>query len=167
MILVTTLSYDQLGTFIRDRQVSLDNADLVFGTNTNSIKKYLSDRLGSEGYVMGIRGRINEKSVSLLSQLDAGLQGNKVILEVNVNDEDVLSFDVQGLEDAAQILTHGLPEEILCDQLDSSIIRPEEAKGVLVVCAPAVRRTSDIRITSLNRDIDIDVEGITFVKLRR
>lgn len=167
MILVTTLDYDQLGAFIRDKQVSLDNADLIFGSNTESIKKYLADRLGSEGYVMGIRGRINEKTVALLSQLDSGLQDNKVILEVTVDDDEVMSFDVEGLEDAANILTYGLPDEMLYDQLDQALVSPGTTKGVSVVCTPAVRRTSGIRVTSLNRDIDINVEGITFVKLQQ
>lgn len=167
LILVTTLSYDQLDAFIRDRQISLDNADLIFGYNPEAIRKYLSERLGSPGYVMGIRGRINDKSVSLLSQLDEGLQGDRVILEVDVDDDDVLSFDVKGLEDAAEILTYGLPEETLFDQLDSSIIPAGEAHGIPIVCTPAVKRTSDIRITALNQNIDIDVEGITFVRLNK
>lgn len=165
MILVTTLSYDQLGAFIKDKQVSLDNADLIFGQDYEAIRKYITDRLGSDGYVMGLRGRINERSVELLSQLDAGLAGDRAVLEAEVEDDEVLSFDVNELEDAVQILTYGLPDEVLFDQLDSAVIQGDHQGGIEIVCVPAVRKTNNIRVTSLTREIVLDAEGITFVRL--
>lgn len=165
MLLVTTLSYDQFGQFIRDKQISLDNSNLIFGYRYDIIHKYLQDRLGSEGYIMGIRGRINNKSVALLSQLDAGLTGDRLIMEVNVDDDDVLSFGVQGLEDAVKIMTMGLPEEMVYDQLDASLLEKGNGTPVEVVCAPMVTRSTGIRITSLNREVVLDVDGITFVRM--
>lgn len=165
MLLVTTLSYDQFGAFIRDKQICLNNVDLIFGYDYPPIKKYILERLGSSGYVVGIRGRINNQSVNLLSQLDKELMGNRIVVEVDVKDDDVLSFNVNGLEEAAQLLTYGLPEEMVIEQLDASLVGKSGTYPVEVVCAPSINRNRNIRITSLNRDVELNVEGITFVKL--
>lgn len=166
MLIVTTLSYDQLGSFIRNKQVSLDNENLLFGKSFPPIKKYLTERLGGSGYVIGIRGRINENSVKLLSQLDKGLQGNKVIIEAPVSEDEIMTFNVQDLEEAAQILMYGLPDEILYNHLDNALLHDKVEDGIEIICVPAIRQSYNIRITSLNRDITIDAEGITFVKMR-
>lgn len=164
MLMVTTMSYDQLAALIKNRSISLDNDNLIFGQSTEIVGSYLRDRFGSPGYVVGIRGRINEKSAMLLSQLDRGLGGNKVILEAPVEEDDMVVFNVKGLEEAADLIAHGIPAEMVYDQLDSAI--SHEATGVQVICVPEIARSSNIRITSLNRDITVDAEGITFVKLK-
>lgn len=165
MLLVTTLSYDQLGALIRNKSVSLDNDSLVFGQSSEPVRKYLMSRLGGTGYVVGIRGRINQKSAQLLSQLDRGLQGNKLILEAPVSEDEAITFNVQGIEEAVEILTYGLPDEMLYEQLDSAIVPKDDTSGVQIICVPAIEATGNIRITSLNREIEVDAEGITFVKL--
>lgn len=167
-VMVTTLSFSQLGALIRDKQVSLNNADLIFGQNYDAVKHYLQERLAADTYVMGIRGRINTDSVKLLSALDAGLNvdENRVIVEVNVPDDDILTFDASKLDDATQIMMYGLPEEMAFDQLDASQSGKDEATGIEVICTSKLRRSSNIRVTSLRRDdIVFDVEGITFVRV--
>lgn len=164
MLMVTTMSYDQLATLIRDRSITLNNDNLIFGQSTEVVGSYLRDRFGSSGYVVGIRGRINEKSAALLSQLDKGLGGNKLILEAPVQEEDMVAFSVKGLEEAAELIAHGIPTEMVYDQLDSSISTDET--GVQIICVPEISRTNNIRITSINREISVDADGITFVKLK-
>lgn len=163
-LMITTLTYDSLGAFIRDGKVSLNNDDLIFGQSYEAVQKYLRERLGTDGYVMGIRGRINDATVALLSQLDRGLKGDKVVVEVQVKDDEILTFDATKLDDVTQILMYGLPDEMAFDQLDAS--QPEEGhKGVLeVICTSKLRKSGDVRVTALDRDIDFDVEGITFVR---
>lgn len=167
MYIVTTLSYDQLATLIRDKKVSIDNANLIFGQFSTSVNKYLADKMGTPGYVIGIRGRINANSVNLLAQMDPGLKGNKVVLEAQVSEDQTLSFSVNGLAEAAEILTYGLPDEDLFDQLDSSVVPSGTSPGVEVVCTSTIQNVGSIRITSLNREISVDAEGITFVKLNK
>lgn len=166
-VMITTLSYEQLGAFIRDKQVSLDNASLIFGQNFEAVKHYLQERLGTDSYVMGIRGRINSDSVELLSKLDAGLQGNRVIVEVNVPDDDIITFDAAKLDDATQIMMYGLPEEMAFDQLDASQSEQGKSQGIEVVCTPKLKRATEVRVTSLHRDLNFDAEGITFIRVNR
>lgn len=165
MLLITTLSYDEFGAFVKNSQVTLNNADLILGQNSEVIGKYIRDRLGSRGYVMGLRGRINKDSAEILSGLDSGLEGDRFIIEVDVDDDDVLSFDVAGLEEAVQIMEYGLPDEMVYAQLDSSLLEKPATDRVTVLCAPQIRKGKEVRITSLSRNAIVNIEGITFVKL--
>ena len=166
MLFVTTLSYDQFGALIKDRAISLNNDNLIFGQSTEVVGSYLRDRFGSSGFVVGIRGRINEKSAQLLYQLDSGLGGNKLILEAPVREDDMVVFNAKGLEEAAELIAHGIPDSMVYDQLDSSIASASDPQGIQIICVPEIERSANIRITSLNREISVDAEGITFVKLR-
>lgn len=166
MTIVTTASYDQLGQLIRNNRVSLNNGVLIFGQQSESISKYLTDQMGDDGYVIGIRGNINPNSARLLEQLDPSLHGNKIIIEAPVEENDIVAFSVKGIEEAAEILEYGLPEEILFDQLDQAIVDSRSVNGVQIICAPVIQKKGIIRITSLHTRVDIEAEGITFVKLR-
>ncbi len=166
MVIVTTMSYDQFSVLMNKREVTLDNDSLVFGQSYDVVYQYLRERLGSDGYVVGIRGRINEATVKLLSRLDSGLIGNRLVLETNVDDRDVLSLGVDALNDVAQILAYGLPEDIVRSELDAAI-NDQNAHGIQIICVPSIQRKSGIRITSLNREIVVDASDIAFVKLRK
>lgn len=167
MLIVTTMSYDELGQLIRSKAVSLNNDSLVFGQSADSVKQYLTERLGGQGYVVGIRGRINDTSARLLSQLDRGLAGNKLIIEAPVEEDEAICFTVKGIEEATEIITYGLPDEVLYDHLDSAQVPANATNaGVEIVCIPDIKKVGGIRITALNRDISVDTEGITFVKLK-
>lgn len=164
MVVVTTLSYDELATLIRDKRVSLNNENLLLGAKYEAIQHYIQERLGGDGYVMAIRGRINPASVSLLSKLDGGLRGNKVIIEAPVDRDDLIVFDVAGLDKAVDIINYGLPEELVTEALDEAQTEIRD-DVVQVVCTPYIHKTGNVRITSLHREIDVAVAGITFVKL--
>lgn len=163
-VIVTTLSYDQLSVLIKEKKVSLDNENLILGACYEEIQAYVKERLGGTGFVMAIRGRINPVSVRLLAALDKGLRGNKVIIEAPVDDDDMLTFDVTGLDKAVEIINYGLSKELVEEALDEAQESLQEG-AVLVACTPCIRKCSNIRITSLNRVVDIDDADITFVKL--
>ena len=120
MYIVTTLTYDQFGELIRNKRVRLDNENLVFGQNYEAVHQYIVEHLGTPGYVIGIKGRINKYSAELLSILDGGLFGNKIILETDVNEDDMLIFSVDKLSVALDILQYGLPDESVYNQLERS-----------------------------------------------
>lgn len=164
MVIVTTLSYDQLALLIRDKKVSLNNENLLLGDHYEDIQKYIQERLGGDGFVMAIRGRINPVSVGLLASLDKGLAGNRVVIEAPVNQDDLLVFDVQGIAKAVEIIKYGLPDEMITEALDEAQTTLQEGT-VQIVCTPYISKTGKVRITSLNRDIDVGDADITFVKL--
>ena len=165
MVIVTTLNYTEFAAFIKNKSVALNNSALVFGENYTEVKRYLEDRLGCGGYVMGIRGRINQTSAKLLAQLDPKLANDRrLILETPVDDRDALVFNVKGLEEAIEILTYGLPEDVLREHLDNSI-DTTDSNDVKVICVPAIFKSGDVKITSLNSEVSVDSAGITFVKL--
>ncbi len=166
MFVVTTLSYDQLAVLIRDKKVSLNNEDLILGERYEPIQEYIEERLGGSGYVMAIQGRINQASVGLLTKLDRGLAGNKVIIEAPVNQEDLLVFDVKGLDKAIEIINYGLPDELVTEALDEAQTKLSD-QTVQVICAPYLAKSSNVRITSINREIDVAGAGITFVRLKK
>lgn len=166
MYVVTTMSYDELGELIKNKSVSLNNDRLIFGQDAAPIKAYLTEHLGGPDYVVAIRGRLNKTSAQLLSQLDRGLLGNKVIVEATISESDSMAFTVKGMEEAADIISYGLPDEILYDHLDQAQVRPGESGEVEIVCFPSIQQGGGIRVSSLSRDISLDASGITIVKLR-
>lgn len=169
MLIVTTIALDQLSHLIKDKTVTLDNSNLIFGRSYDGVAKYLEEITGTGGYVLGIRGKINNNSAALLSKLDKGLSVNKLLIEANVDDNDVIAFDVSRLEEAVDILSYGLPLETLYEHLDNSIIevnKGQKTKGVQVICVPSLNVGSDIKVTSLNSKLSIDAESITVVNLK-
>lgn len=169
MLIVTTMSYDELGQLIRNKEVSLNNDSLVFGQSAEPVKKYLIERLGGTGYVVGIRGRINNASAKLLSQLDKGLVGNRIIIEAPVDEDEAFSFTVEGIEEATEIIAYGLPDDVLYEHLENiTVPAGSNKRGVEVICVPYIKKNGGIRITSLHKDtfVDVDAEGITFIKLK-
>ena len=166
MLLVTTMNYDELASLIKNKSVILNNDGLIFGQDTEAVHSYLTERLGGTGYVVGIRGRINTASAKLLARLDRGLAGNKVIIEATASEDEALAFTVKSIEEAIEIMTYGLPKEVLYDHLDNTQVSPGSTGEVEIVCIPDIKKDGGVRITSLSRDINIDAEGITIVKLR-
>lgn len=165
MFIVTTMSYDQLGTLIRDKEVSLDNDSLIFGQTFDAVRNYVQERMGSPGYVFGVRGKLNKTSIELLTKMDKAVRSHKLLLQADVKEEDAIRFSVQGLAEAAKILAYGLPDEMVNDQMDSAIISEDSEPAIEIVCVPSINNTGNIKITALDRNIEIATEGITFVKL--
>lgn len=166
MLLVTTLSTGQLSDLVKNKRVSLNNEDLLFGKPTESVRKYIEERLGGSGYVVAIRGRINPASADFLSKLDRGLKGDKFILETQVDPDDLLVFDMGKLVQVAEFIAHGFPDEYVEEALDEA--QQAASDGSLqAVCLPYIRKEGNIKITSLDPRVNIDVSqaDITFVKL--
>lgn len=166
MVIVTTISIQQFSELIRNKSVSLDNSDLIFGQNYEILQKYFTDRLGTSGYVIGIQGRLNNETVKLLSKLDdlENEDAHKFVIETQVDESDMLSFSVDDISKALQILTHGLPDEMVYDKLDASASAAKH-DGIEIVCIPEITSKNHIRVTSLTDTINFDADGITFVKL--
>ena len=166
MLLVTTLSTAQLAELVRDKRVSLNNEDLLFGEPMDVVRNYIEERLGAPGYVMAIRGRINPASADFLAKLDRGLTGERFILETKVAPDDLLVFDLGKLVKVADFIAHGFPDEYVEEALDEAQddISPQRLQAV---CLPYIRKEGNIRITSLNPRMNIDVSqaDITFVRL--
>lgn len=166
MLLITTLSTGQLAELVRDKRISLNNEDLLFGEPADVVRNYIEEHLGGTGYVMAIRGRINPASADFLSKLDKGLSGERFILEAKVNSDDLLVFDMGKLVKVADFIAHGFPDEYIEEALDEAQddVSPQRLQAV---CLPYIRKEGNIRITSLNPHLNIDVSqaDITFVKL--
>lgn len=166
MFIVTTLSFEELGVLIRDKRVSLDNGDLLFGSNTDTIDGYFKDRIGYNGYVVGLRGRLNSTSATLFKNMDKRtVTGEHVIVEVPVDEDDVLRYRVDGVDTAARALQYGMSEDAIYDELDEAQLRAGDKGGVEILCVPYLKSGSKVKVTSLSEEIDFNVEGITFVKL--
>ncbi len=163
MVVVTTLDYDQLTTLLKEKRVSLDNETLLFGRPYEAIQKYIEDRLGGKGYVVAIRGEINPKYVKMLKALDPGLKGERLILEAEIRQDDMLTLDAASLQKAVEIINYGLPDDIVEETLDEAVERGPEAKLQIIV-APNIQNNGSIRITSLGREIYFEGHEITVVK---
>lgn len=166
MVVVTTLSVSQLGDLVKNKRVSLNNEDLLFGEPTEVVRKYIEDRLGGTGYVVAIRGRINPNSAKFLSTLDKSPRSDRIIIEAPVEPEDLLVFDVDRLVKVAEFITHGFPDEYVEEALDEA----QAAVGsspLQAVCIPYLRKEGDVRITPIDQSMPIDVSqaDITLVKL--
>lgn len=172
MYIVTTMSYDDLAQLIRDKQISLNNADLLFGNNDDALNKYFKDRLGYDGYVVGLHGRLNSLMAGMFTHLDRDLtrrvgEHGRVILEAEIDESDMLRYSVSGINAAADALIYGLPEDEVFETLDEANIGASEKTTQLeVICVPYIKSNSKIRVASLAGDIEFAVEGITLVRLR-
>ena len=168
MYIVTTMSLDELGSLIREKRVSLDNGQLIFGQSEEAIDQYFKDRIGYNGYVIGLRGRINKASAEVFKQLDRGVStGDKVILEAEIDEDDMIRYQVDGVTSAASALYYGMSVGDIHEQLDAARLYTSDGNGVEVLCVPFIKSSARVRVTSLvEDDINFNVEGITFVKLK-
>lgn len=164
MLLVTTISYDDFSSLLKERAIYLNNSDLFFGEDYDIIHNYLTERVGCKGYVLGIRGNINSKTVNILSKLDSSLNGCRLIIEANVSDDEVVAFNVNGIDAAAKCIFYGLPDECVIEQMDSSVVNPFEDSSAEIVCVPCITKSDVLRITSTHATIRVDVDSIKFVK---
>lgn len=166
MYLVTTLSFDELGTLIRDKRISLDNGELLFGDDIDTINEYFKERIGFDGYVIGLRGRINRASAGIFQKIDRRtMTGEHVIIEAEIDDNDVLRYNVNGINMVAQALSYGMSEDAIYDELDSAQLPPGASGKVEVLCVPYIKGDAKVRVTSLSDKLDFAVEGITYVNL--
>lgn len=169
MFIVTTLSFDQLSHLIKDKQVSLDNGNLLFGQQTDIVDEYFRERIGYDGYVVGLCGRLNKTTASLFAKMDAGVKsGSRLVLEAEIDKDDVMRFKVEGVNAAAAALSYGLSGEDIYQQLDEAQQYPGDASApVEILCVPFIKANGKIRVTSMADDtVTFNVEGVTFVKMR-
>lgn len=167
MFIVTTLSFDELGQLIREKQVSLDNGHLLFGASADVIDSYFKERIGYRGYVVGLRGRINPATAKVFSVMDRTVKtGGHVILEAEIEEQDMLRYSVDGISTAAAALAYGLPQDDVYEQLDEAMRKEASSDGIEVICVPYIKANGKVKVTSLTEDLAFNVEGITFVKLQ-
>lgn len=169
LLVVTTLSYEQLAELIKNKRVALNNEDLLFGEQVDTVRHYIEERLGGTGYVVAIRGRINPASANFLSKLDRGLEGERLILEAPVKQEDLLVFDVGKLAKVSEFISYGFPPEYIEEALDEAQADVND-NTVQAICIPYIKKEGNLRITSPvpGRDAVINVSqaDITFVRLK-
>lgn len=164
MLFLTTLDYNQLGELIRSRRLSLNNVDLLYDRgDTTVIADYLKSKLGYDGFVLGIRGKLNAASVELMSQLDPELHGDKIVMELTIPEDSALVFDVQEFIEALISIDSNLPDEEVIEQLNIALEMGSTPGSVKLLCIPFLTKESKIRITSLHEPVE--VEGMSFVKI--
>lgn len=166
MYIVTSLSYDDLGRLIREKKISLNNADLLFGVTSERINRYFQERIGYSGYVVGLRGRLNPTTARVFSSLDAAVRnGSRIMLEAEIDENDMIRYSVSGVNVAAEALAYGLPESDVYEQLDEARSEASDSQAVEVLCVPYIQTKGKIRVTNLTEEIQFNVDGITFVKI--
>lgn len=159
---MTTLSLNDLSVLIKDKKISTNNVNLIFGSTVNFISEYLKQKLGYNGFVLGIIGRISNETVSTLLNFDPKLKDEKVVLEIKIRDDDALYMDINSLLEIADYIDLGLSDEDIIEQIDTAISNGSAASSSLV-CIPYINCNDAERVTSLSKEIQID--DIAFVKI--
>lgn len=162
MYVLTTLSLDDLSHLIKNKKISTNNVDLILGTEDNIISDYLKQRLGYNGFVLGIVGQISNDTMDKLISLDPELKNRKVALEIQIPENEALFMDTNDLVEVADFIDLGLDADDILEQIDTAIRNGKTATN-RIVCIPYIPSDSAERITSLTQDIHID--NIAFVKL--
>lgn len=166
MYIVTPLDYGELGTLIRNKRLSLDNSEIFFGPYSEFIGRYLKELVGYNGFVLGLRARLNPNTAKIVASIDPSVtHTGRAILEAQIDESDVVRFRVRDLTTAAEALQYGLSDDEVIQQLEKAQVLDTEPEGVEVLCVPYVKIDGHVRVTSLAEDIEFDVEGITFVKV--
>lgn len=167
MYIVTTISNEQLHELVEDGKLQLSNSEMFFDYDVDLIDNYFKDRLGSDGYVLGLRGRLNNTTASILANLDTAAvrQGaHRLFLEAEIDPEDVVRYTMEGVCSAAEALHHGFSEDSILGFLDSAEKSEDSPKGVEILCVRALRHAK-VRIGSPVQEIRGEIEGVSLVKL--
>lgn len=162
MYVLTTLSLDDLSHLIKNKKISTNNVDLIFGAEDNLVSDYLKQRLGYDGFVLGIVGQISNDTMEKLVSLDPELKNKKVALEIQIPENDALFMSVEDLVEVADFIDLGLDPDDIIEQIDTAIQNGMSASNK-IVCIPYIPSDRAERVTSLTQDIHID--NIAFVKL--
>ena len=162
MYVLTTLSLDDLSCLIKNKKISTNNVDLIFGAEDTLVSDYLKQRLGYNGFVLGIIGQISNATMEKLVNLDPELKNKKVALEIQIPENDALFMSVEDLVEVADFIDLGLDKDDIIEQIDTAIQNGATATNK-IVCIPYIPSDKAERITSLTQDIHID--NIAFVKL--
>lgn len=167
MHIVTTMSYDQLGELIRNKRISLDNADLLFGYSSDMLDEYFKQRVGYSGYVVGLQGRLNKYTADILQTLDAAvIRGNCVLLESEIESDDAVVYSAGSVGEAAEALYYGLPEEDIRWKLADAESSTGAMDGAKFLCIPYLQFNGKLVVTSLTEELDFDVGGVKYVKVK-
>ena len=166
--IITTMSYDDLTTLIRDGEVMLNNSSILFGYNVSSLDTYFSERVGSDGYAIGFLGRLTEDTAKVLEKLDNDLlDSERVMIEVQFNRDDCVMYDPAGIDNVATALNIGLSEEEIYEQLDLSVDKFPRKGRINIICLPHIKRVGKIKVSSLMDELDFTVDDISFVRFGR
>ena len=162
MYILTTLSLDELSSLLKNKKLSTNNVNLFFGAEGNIISDYLKQRLGYNGFVLGIVGQISNDTIAKLTGLDPELKNSRVALEIKIPENEALFMNAEDLFEIADFIDLGLADEDIVEQIDTAIRNGGTTKNS-IVCIPYIPSDKAERLTSLTQDVQID--NIAFVKL--
>ena len=167
MYVITSMSYDELGTLIREKRVTLNNAELLFGDQDDDVDEYMRECVGYKGYTLGIRGRLNPVTAEVMSAVDSRvLSRGTVILEAQVPDEEVIQFNLEELGNLKLLLDYGFDKDSLWEQLDLARETQSPDGSVEILCVPFISIKWRIRVTALVDNLEFSTQDIEFVKVR-
>ena len=167
MYIVTTISNEQLHDIVSNKELQLDNSEMFMSYDVDIINEYFRNRVGSTGYVLGLRGRLNNTTASMLAHLDTDAvkaDSHRLFLEAEIDPEDVVRYTFEGVSTAAEALSRGLSKDSIIGFLDSAEKDADSPRGIEVLCITAIKN-GRVRIGSPVQDIRGEIEGIALVKL--
>lgn len=164
MTVITTISYEKLSELLKNQKVTLNNERLIVGRDYKVIRDYLEEVLGTSGYVIALKGKINPTSVSLLSKLDRGLKSDKVIIEASLNPREAITYNVQDFTKIGEFLNYGLDSDTVIDYMEEAKNNVTDS-SIQVVCFPCLEKAGKLRISSLSNELEFESDDITVVKM--
>ena len=163
---MTAMSLNELSYLMKHKSVHINNSDLIFGKNFSTMNNYFKDRIGNDGYVLCVKGKISAESAKLFSQLDSLVKtGEHLIIEADIPNQDFIRYSVTGLEKAFKYLYHGLPDSDVFEGLDEAVLQDGQSASVEIICVPEFKRNMNLRVTSMRDTITFQSPDIKFVKL--
>lgn len=164
LYILTTLSLDELSYLLKQKKVSTNNVEFISDQEGALISEYLKQKLGYNGFVLGIVGQISLKNIEKLKELDPELNDAKVALEIKIPDNEAIYMNENDIIEVADFIDLGMDSEDILDQIDTAITNGEGTTNNFV-CIPYIPREHTKRLTSLTQDIQID--NIAFVKVNQ
>ena len=142
---LTTLSLDDLSCLIKNKKISTNNVDLIFGAEDTLVSDYLKQRLGYNGFVLGIIGQISNATMEKLVSLDPELKNKKVALEIQIPENDALFMSVEDLVEVADFIDLGLDKDDIIEQIDTAIQNGTTATNK-IVCIPYIPSLNNFKL---------------------
>ena len=168
MYLMTSMSFEDLGTLIKTGKVALNNSSMLFGQPVDFIDKYFRDSTGVGSYVVGFRGRLKESTIPALAALDPSIHDEEMaILEIEIDEDDAASYSLDNVLQAYKLFSYGFDDDDVLEEIEAA--RAAEAKKVFdILCVPYISIGDigkKIRVTTLHDVLEFPIDSIRFVKM--
>lgn len=161
---ITVVDYDELSLLFKGEELSTNNSELMFGDSIYVIHEYFKNKFKTEGFILGILGKLTPKTVQVLKALDPNALNRKVVVEIDTDLSNALVFKASGVCEVIDSIPRDIPDEDIWNILDSALTK--DSKGLRIAALPSLKLVHGrTRVMFQGIEANVDVDGVEVIKL--